>query len=317
MNWRLAPTFHITGEVARGLDLGLPIVALESAVITHGLPVSENLGVAMQLEEEIRKRDVIPATIAVLDGKIHVGLTREELTRLGKGEGLHKISVRDFATAITERWSGGTTVAGTMFAAHIAGIRVLATGGIGGVHRYPPFDVSADLLQLASTPMIVVCAGAKAILDLPATLEYLETYSVPVVGYQTNQFPAFYSTMSGYKTSSRVNTPKEVAQLAEAHWRLGESSRGCRQSAVLVVTPPPQELAMPADVSEEAIQLALREAKQKRLRGKEVTPFLLKRVNEITGGASLRVNVSLLQNNAKLAAEIALQLDPRPYKLML
>jgi pseudouridine-5'-phosphate glycosidase len=316
MDRRLGPAYHISGEVAQGLDLGLPVVALESAVITHGLPDSENLIVALQLEEEIRKREVIPATIAVLEGKIHVGLTSDEFTQLVNTEDAHKISVRDLATAITQGWSGGTTVAGTMFVAHTAGIRIFATGGIGGVHRRPSFDVSADLPQLASTPMIVVCAGAKAILDLQATLEYLETFSVMVVGYQTNEFPAFYSIESGYQTSSRVNTPQEAAQIAKMHWSLGEFSRGCRQSAVLVVAPPPEDAALPIEVVEKAIRSALREAEHKGIRGQEVTPFLLERVNEITGGASLRANVSLLQNNARLAAEIALQLTLRPRKLM-
>ena len=315
MDRKLASTYHISREVARALDLGLPLVALESAVITHGLPDAENFAAAQELEKEVREREVIPATVAMLDGKIRVGLTSDELRRLAKSSDMHKISVRDFATAIAKKWSGGTTVAGTMLAAHTVGIQVLATGGIGGVHRHPSYDISADLPQLASTPMVVVCAGAKAILDLPATLEYLETFSVPVVGYQTNEFPAFYSIESGCKTSARADTPQEVVQIAKAHWSVGDPARGYRRSAVLVVAPPPDDAALPAEVAEEAVQLAIREAKRKRISGQEVTPFLLKRVNEITGGASLRANLSLLRNNARLAAEIALQFTPGPRKL--
>jgi pseudouridine-5'-phosphate glycosidase len=243
-------------------------------------------------------------------------MTLDELTQLVRSPGLHKISVRDFAPGITQGWSGGTTVAGTMLAAHTAGIRVFATGGIGGVHRQAAYDVSADLPQLASTPMIVVCAGAKSILDLSATLEYLETFSVPVVGYRTNEFPAFYSIESGYQTSARADTPQEVVAIAETHWKLGEKAGIGKLSAILVVAPPPEEVALPFKVTEEAVQSALIAAKRKKIRGQEVTPFLLEQVSQITGGDSLRANTSLLRKNARLAAEIALALTPGPRKLM-
>ncbi len=315
MNRRLPSAYCVSKEVARALNRGLPLVALESAVITHGLPKPDNLAVAQELEKSVREREVTPATIAVIGGKIHVGLADDELISLAESVDAHKLSVRDLAAAIAKGWCGGTTVAGTMLAAHTVGIRVFATGGIGGIHRYPPYDVSADLIQLACTPMIVVCAGAKAILDLPATLEYLETFSVPVVGFQMDEFPAFYSAESGCRTSARADTPREVAQIAKAHWSLGFAPADRNRSAVLVVIPPPRDVALPGKIAREAIRLALGEAEQKNLRGKEVTPFLLNRVNEITGGASLRANVGLLRNNARLAAEIALQLTPTPRKL--
>ena len=301
MDRKIPPAYRLSREVARALSLGLPLVALESTVITHGLPYPENLTVAREMESALRQQGVAPATIAVLDGKIQVGVTEEQLERLANGQDMRKISARDLAVAIARKGCGGTTVAGTLLAAFAAGIRVFATGGIGGVHRQPAFDVSADIPQLARTPVMVVCAGAKAILDLPATLEFLETYSVPVVGYQTDEFPAFYSRGSGLKTSCRADTPQEVVEIARAHWGLGNTS------AVLVVTPPPEEVALPVELVEEAVHRALGEAQEKGIRGQEVTPFLLKRVNEITGGRSLRANLGLLRNNAHLAGEIAHQ----------
>lgn len=291
--------YRLSDEIRRALEKNLPIVALESTVITHGLPYPDNLALARDMEDEIRQRGAIPATIAVLDGFIHVGLQEEQFDLLARGQGMYKISTRDFAPAISKGRSGGTTVAGTMLAAHTAGIRVFATGGIGGVHRQPIYDVSADLPELARTPMIVVCAGAKAILDLPATLEYLETYAVPVVGYQTDEFPAFYSRSSGLKASLRLDSPEEIAVLAKKHWALGMSS------AILVAAPLPEDVALPAASVAGAIEQALQECEEKRVRGQQVTPFLLQRVTELTGGASLRANLGLLKNNARLGAEIA------------
>jgi pseudouridine-5'-phosphate glycosidase len=274
-------------------------VALESTVLTHGLPYPQNLELAKQMEAEVTAHGAQPATIALLDGQVVIGATFEQLTWLVMAPELHKISSRDISAAISLRWSGGTTVAGTMVAAHRAGIRVFATGGIGGVHRAAPFDISADLPQLARTPMVVVCAGAKAILDLPATLEYLETAAVPVVGYRTDEFPAFYSRESGLPVSARAESPGEIAALAWTHWSLGMTG------AVLVANPPPVDAALPAEDVEGAIQTALLEAQQANITGQRVTPFLLERVNQLTGGASMQANLALLLNTARLAAEIA------------
>lgn len=299
---------RISPDVTRAMDLGLPVVALESAVITHGLPFPENLNLAEQMEYEIRNLGAAPATIAVLDGFIHVGLTSDHHQRLSSREGMRKISSRDLGPAVANRLSGGTTVAATMLAAHSAGLKVFATGGIGGVHhdisgrRQFPMDISADLPVLASTPIIVVCAGAKAILDLVATVEYLETWGVPVVGYGTDDFPAFYCRESGLKTSARADNPAQVVTIARTHWALG------MKSAILLVVPPPVETALPVPVVEEAVRRALLEARDARQRGQNVTPFLLSRVAELTGGDSLRANISLLLNNARVAAEVARQL---------
>jgi pseudouridine-5'-phosphate glycosidase len=303
---KVASSIYMLDEVARALDIGMPVVALESTVITHGLPYPQNVTLASDMEAEVRAGQAVPATIAVLDGQIRVGLHREELERLARGQNIHKISARDFAPAIALGWDGGTTVAATLLAAQRVGIRLFATGGIGGVHRTvgepsTNYDISADLPALARTPMIVVCAGAKAILDLPATLEYLETVAVPVVGYGADEFPAFYSTSSGLPVSARADTPAEVAAIARAHWDLGMSG------AVLVVQPPPNEVALPPEAVNGAIEQALREASGRQLRGQAVTPFLLGRVAELTGGDSLKANLGLLLNNARLAAQIARQ----------
>jgi pseudouridylate synthase len=298
MHEKLPNTFVLSSEVLRARALNLPIVALESTVITHGLPYPDNLELAKQMEEEVRGQGCFPATIAVLDGKICVGLNNTQFNRLAVEKGMLKISTRDFGTAIVNGKSGGTTVAATLFAAQRVGIHVFATGGIGGVHRNALFDVSADLSLLAEVPMLVVCAGAKAILDLPATLERLETLGVPVVGYQTDEFPAFYSRSSGLKVNVRADTPEAVAKLARAHWELGFNS------AVLLGVPPPEEVAMSRDLVEGYVELALAEM-GKQISGQQVTPYLLKRVNELSHGASLRVNLALLKNNARVAAQAA------------
>jgi pseudouridine-5'-phosphate glycosidase len=295
----LPASFALSEEVGRALNLGLPSVALESTVITHGLPHPQNLELARQMEAIVRQGGAVPATIALLDGKIRVGLDPGLLDRLGAESHPRKISRRDFAAAIIKKECGGTTVAGTMFAAQRAGIKVFATGGIGGIHRESPFDISTDLQALADTPMIVVCAGAKAILDLPATLEYLETMAVPVIGYGTDEFPAFYSRESGLPVSARLDSAQAIAEFAQVHWELG------LRSAVLVVNPVPITEAIPRSEIEPLIARASREAQEAGIHGQAVTPFLLKRLTELSGGRSLQANLALLLNNARLAAEIA------------
>jgi pseudouridine-5'-phosphate glycosidase len=291
--------FTILPEVANALRDGKPIVALESTVITHGLPFPENGELAKNLESEVRQRGCVPATIAMLDGVICVGVDDIQLERLARSKDMLKISSRDIAPAVEKHESGGTTVAGTLAIAQEVGIKVFATGGIGGVHRQAPFDISADLGQLGRSQLVVVCAGAKAILDIPNTLEVLETYGVPVIGYKTDEFPAFYSIHSGMGVSARVESAVEVANLANTHWDLG------MWSSILVAVPPPAEIALESDSVEDVIQTALNEAQEKNIRGQAVTPFLLRRISELTGGASLHTNLGLLRNNARVAAEIA------------
>lgn len=279
--------------------MGAPVVALESTVITHGLPRPQNYELARDMEKQVRDNGATPATIALLDGKIRIGLSNDELVRLSDSESPLKVSHRDFAAAILNKADGGTTVAGTMFAANMAGIKVFATGGIGGVHKESPFDISTDLHSLAEVPTIVVCAGAKAILDLPATLEYLETMGVPVIGYRTNEFPAFYSRESGLGVSTRLDSAREIAEFAKAHWNLG------MRSGILVVNPIPETDAIPRSVMEPIIARASAEAVKQGVHGQKLTPFLLSLINELTRGKSLKANLALLLNNARLAAEIA------------
>lgn len=291
--------FHRSSEFAKAVNINVPIVALESTVLTHGLPRPQNLQLAHDMERTVREEGAVPATIGFLDGQLHVGLEDAELERLANEVDVLKVGPRDFATVLTKKMHGGTTVAGTMLACKHANIKVFATGGIGGVHRESTFDISADLQALASIPMIVVCAGAKAILDLPATLEYLETMSVPVVGYGTDEFPAFYSRESGLDVSVRLNSPEEIVAFAKAHWEAG------LQSAVLVANPAPETEAIPMSEMEPFIEQANREAHEQGIHGKEVTPFLLQRINELTSGKSMKANLALLLNNAHLAAQIA------------
>ncbi|MGA7193293.1 MAG: pseudouridine-5'-phosphate glycosidase [Anaerolineales bacterium] len=286
-------------EIARALQTNLPIVALESTVITHGLPHPKNIQLARDMESAIRGEGATPATVALINGKIRIGLTDEELVRLAEAKSPLKVSLRDFATAIVKKASGGTTVAGTMLAAHQAGIKVFATGGIGGVHKESAFDISTDLQALAEIPMIVACAGAKAILDLPATLEYLETMGVPVVGYQTDKFPEFYSRDGNLDVSVRLDSPKEIAEFAQSHWSLG------LHSAVLVTNPIPVTDAIPKSEMEPMIHQASKEAKEKKIHGQALTPYLLQRISELTNERSLRANLALLLNNARLAAQIS------------
>jgi len=289
---------EIQPEVAAAIKAGQPVVALESTVISHGLPYPQNLTLAQDMEATIRQDNAIPATCAVIGGTVKVGLDAHELELLANTPYLRKISARDFAPAIAQQASGGTTVAGTLITAEMAGIHIFATGGIGGVHRDAPFDISTDLNQLSKSKVVVVCAGAKAILDLPATIEQLETLGVPVLGYRTDEFPAFYSRTSGLPVSARVENAKEAAQIAKAHWEMG-------QGGLLVVVPVPDEDAIPAEEIEGHIEQALAEAFSQNIRGQAVTPFLLGRVSELSKGSSMKANLSLLKNNARVAAQIA------------
>ena len=286
-------------EVRDALAAGRPVVALESTLITHGLPYPVNQEVASGMEQAVRDAGAVPATIAVLKGQITVGITADELAYLAQAKDVRKCSRRDFPIVLAQKGDGATTVAGTMIVAHLAGIRVFATGGIGGVHRGHPFDVSADLLELAQTPVAVVCAGAKAILDLPLTLEVLETHGVPVVGYRCSNFPAFYTRDSGLPLDVRCDQPEDVAAILRARETLGF------HTGMLIATPVPAEHELPAEVAEKAIAQALEEAEERDVRGKYVTPFLLARVSELTHEESRTANVALLQNNARVAALIA------------
>jgi pseudouridylate synthase len=301
----LPRNFHLHPMVARALKLDLPVVALESTVITHGLPYPQNVELANNMENDIRTIGATPATVALLKGVIHVGLSPEDMDQLVAPDSApRKISRRDFGIALANKENGGTTVAGTMIVAHKAGIKVFATGGIGGVHRDAPYDVSADLIELSNTPVIVVCAGAKSILDLPATVEYLETMGIPIIGYQTDEFPAFYSQSSGLPVSATATTPADVVKIAQSHWNLGLNS------AILVVAPPPAEYAVPRQEIEDIIQKALEDAKKDNIHGPATTPYLLKRVSELSGGSSLKANLALLRNNAEIGAQIACQYNP-------
>lgn len=289
----------LSPAVQKALDAKTPLVALETAVVTHGLPYPVNVQLAHALEQEVQERGATPATIGVLRGAVYVGVSAEALESLAQESAVRKISARDFGIALVRGESGGTTVAGTLVVARQVGIRVFATGGIGGVHRHAPFDVSADLFELGRSPLVVVCAGAKAILDLPATREVLETHGVPVVGYQTDEFPAFYSRESGLPVDVRADSPEEVAKIAQTHWQMGNSS------AVLVVVPPPVEAALPREQVERWIEQAVQEANQRGIHGAGITPFLLARMAELSGGTSLQANLALLRQNARVGAQIA------------
>ncbi len=290
-------------EVEQALSAGQPVVALESTLITHGLPRPVNLEVARELEKVVRDAGAVPATIAILDGVVHIGLSDEQLVLLANADHVRKCSRRDLGIVMATGEHGATTVAATAYLAARAGIRVFATGGIGGVHRGHPFDISADLEELGRTPVAVVCAGAKAILDLPLTREALETRGVPVIGFQTTEFPAFYTRSSGLEVDHRCDSAAEIAAVASAHWGAG------LDGGILVTVPIPKEDELPKDEMNAAIDTALREAEQAGVSGKEVTPFLLARVSELTGDRSRAANVALLRNNARVAAGIAAALS--------
>lgn len=286
-------------EVAEALLQRRPVVALESSVLAQGLPIPANREAAERMQAAVAAAGAIAAITAVVDGVPTLGLTPSELERFLAREGIDKVSARDLAGAVARRRSGATTVAATLALIARSDVRVFATGGIGGVHREPPFDESADLVELARTPRIVVCAGAKAILDLPATLERLETLGVPVIGYRTSDFPAFFSRDSGLPVSATVQTPAEVAAIEGAHRALG------RREAILIVQPPPPDAALPREEVERAVADALRAARDAGVRGAAVTPFLLGEVERRTEGRSRHANLALLEANARLAGEIA------------
>ncbi len=291
----------LSPEVREALDRGAPVVALESTIVTHGMPYPDNVSTARAVEAAVRAGGAVPATIVVLRGRIRVGLDEAEIEALGRAEGVMKLSRADLAYAVAMGRDGSTTVAATMICAHLAGIRVFATGGIGGVHRgmETTLDVSADLDELGRTPVTVVCAGAKALLDLPRTLEYLETRGVPVVGYRTDRFPAFWSRDSGLPAPLRLDSAVEIAALAAAQRRLGLTG------GVLVANPVAAADEIPAGEIAAHIEEAVADATRRGVGGKGVTPFILSRMLELTGGRSLRTNVALILGNARLAAEIA------------
>jgi pseudouridine-5'-phosphate glycosidase len=284
------------------------VVALESTIIAHGMPYPENLSTARTLEQRVREGGAVPATIAVMDGAVRVGLSEGELETLAKTQGVLKLSRADLPYAVASGKTGATTVAATMICAHLAGIRVFATGGIGGVHRgaETSFDISADLDELARTPVAVVSAGAKALLDLPKTLEYLETRGVPVIGYGTEEFPAFWSRLSGWKTPLRMDTVQEIARFLAVKWEMGLAG------GAVVCNPVPAAAEIPAEQMRGFIEAALHAAKARGVSGKAVTPFILARIAEFTNGRSLRTNIALAESNARLAAEIACAGIPWP-----
>ncbi len=296
---------EINPEVKEAIESGKPVVALESTIISHGMPYPRNVETAVNVEKIIRDRNAIPATIAILNGKLKVGLTKEEIEYLGKAENVIKTSRRDIPFIIAKKADGATTVASTMIIAALAGIKVFATGGIGGVHRgaTETFDISADLEELAHTNVAVVCAGAKSILDIGLTLEYLETHGVPVIGYNTEEMPAFYTRKSGFRVDYRVDTPEEIADALKAKWDIG------LEGGMVIANPIEEQYQMDYDTITEAIEKALKEATEKGIRGKESTPFLLAKVKEITGGDSLESNIRLVYNNAALGAKIAVELS--------
>lgn len=292
----------INPEVGNAIANNLPIVALESTIISHGMPYPQNKETALNIEQIVRDNGAVPATIALIDGKLKVGLTENEIDYLAKsGNKIVKASRRDLPYLLSQKVDGATTVASTMIAADLAGIRVFATGGIGGVHRgaAQSFDISADLQELANTNVAVVCAGIKAILDLGLTLEYLETFGIPVLGYQTEELPAFYTQKSGFKVNYNMKNATEIAELLKTKWSLN------LKGGVIIANPVPEDKQLDFDVMKNAIDKALAEEKKLGIKGKDSTPFLLQKVKELTGGLSLEANIELVYNNAKLAAEIA------------
>jgi pseudouridine-5'-phosphate glycosidase len=286
-------------EVEAALAEGRAVVALESTVIAHGLPRPQNLETALRLEQFVREQGAVPATIAILKGRLHVGLREDQLREIAESDKVHKISRRDLAVAVARGWDGATTVAATTWIASRAGIEVFATGGIGGVHRGHLPDVSADLPELARVPLTVVCSGAKIVLDLAATREWLETHGITVIGYGCDELPAFYSRSSGLKVDARADSPTEAAQYIQARDVLG------LENSILITVPVPEKAEVPAALLQGALDRALLEASDAGVHGRELTPFLLKRLGELSEGATLSANIALLENNARVAAEIA------------
>lgn len=296
---------NVHPEVKKALAEGLPVVALESTIISHGMPYPKNIEMAKTVSKIIRENGAIPATIAIINGVLKVGLTTEEIEFLGTSKDIVKASRRDLPFIISKKLNGATTVATTMILANLAGVKVFATGGIGGVHRgaQETFDISADLQELANTNVAVICAGAKSILDIGLTLEYLETNGVPVVGFETEEFPAFYTRKSGFGVDYKVESSLEVASALKAKWDLN------LKGGMVIGNPIPKEFEMDYDTINNAIESALKEAEEKNIAGKKVTPFLLDRVKTITDGKSLDANIELVYNNAKVAAQIAKDLS--------
>lgn len=296
----------IADEVKEALEQGRPVVALESTIISHGMPYPQNVQTALEVERIIRANGAVPATIAVIGGRLRAGLSAEEIDYLGKrGREVTKVSRRDLAVVCSRGMDGATTVTTTMIIANMAGIEVFATGGVGGVHRgaETTMDISADLEELASTPVMVICAGAKSILDLGLTLEFLETRGVPVLGYQTDELPAFYTRHSGFGVDYRVDTPEELAQIFHTKREMG------LKGGILVGNPIPEEYSMDKATIDDAIERALAEADAQGIRGKDTTPFLLAKVSELTGGDSLESNIRLVYNNVALGAQVATALQ--------
>ncbi|MFD0673751.1 pseudouridine-5'-phosphate glycosidase [Cohnella sp. GCM10027633] len=298
------PYLTYTDEVRDALATGKPIVALETTIISHGMPYPQNIEMARKVEQIIRDEGAVPATIGIMDGKVKIGLNEQELEAFATNKQVDKVSRRDFPYMLSSGRIGATTVSATMIGAALAGIRVFATGGIGGVHREGEvtMDVSADLTELARTNVAVVCAGAKSILDIGRTLEFLETHGVPVVGYQTDEFPSFYARESGFGVDFRLDEPSQVADVLRTKWALG------LDGGAVIANPVPAESALKQEEIEGVIQQALDEAKAQNIAGKKVTPFLLARIKELTDGRSLATNISLVYNNAKVAAQLAVAL---------
>ncbi len=291
----------IKPEVEKALEEGTPVVALESTIISHGMPYPKNVETALAVEEVIRKNGAIPATIAIIEGRIKIGLTPEEIEYMAKADNVLKVSRRDFPLVISQKLDGATTVAGTMIAANMAGIKVFVTGGIGGVHRGAgeSFDVSADLEELKMTDVTVVCAGVKSILDIGATLEYLETSGVPVITYGADSFPAFYSRESGFAAECRIDEPEKISALIRTKEQLG------LRGGILVACPIPEEDEIPFEKMDVVIKQALKECEEKGVRGKRITPFLLSKVKDLTEGSSLEANIKLVLHNADIGSKIA------------
>jgi len=292
----------LSDDISTALVVGRPIVALESTVIAHGLPRPQNLETARGMERTVRENGAVPATIAILNGELRVGLTENQLEYLATGKNIRKVSRRDLAIATAKQLDGATTVASTSFIANLAGIKVFATGGIGGVHRADRSDISADLPELTETPIVVVCSGAKSVLDLPATREWLETHGITVLGWQCDEFPAFYSRSSGLDVDERVETAKEVAEIAFQRDEIGS------KAALLVCVPVPEEKEIPSEELEKSLKNSLKLAAESKISGKAVTPFLLAQLSEQTAGRTLEANIALLENNARVAAIIAAEI---------
>ncbi len=294
----------ISADVVQAQKEGHPVVALESTIIAHGMPYPLNVQTAKEVEAIIRHHGAVPATVAILDGKIKVGLSDQELERIAQGDSIEKVSRRDLPYVLAMRKDGATTVAATMICAHLAKIAIFVTGGIGGVHRdvEETMDISADLTELALTDVAVVCAGAKSILDIGRTLEYLETMGVPVVGYQTDEFPAFYSRSSGFSANFSLSSPQEVAQMLQAKWTLG------LRGGAVIANPVPEEYALDMEYMRGIIDTAHQEARENHITGKRITPFLLARIEELTDGLSLKTNIALVKHNAEVGAKIAVAL---------